>query len=111
MGWSDSRMSNVTPFENKHMAVMAEIQALTKQEKAISTQVKDLKMELEQAMDEHNIKSIDNEFLKITRVGPSETTSIDIKKMKEKEPDLHEELLADYPKVTKRKAYVRFTVK
>lgn len=103
--------TEMTPFENKYMQVMADIQALTKQEKELTQQTKDLKADLEKAMDEHNIKSIDNEFLKITRVGPSETTSIDIKKMKEKEPDLHEELLADYPKVTKRKAYVRFTVK
>jgi len=104
-------MSNVTSFENKYLAVMAEIQALTKQEKEYAAKVKDLKVGLEKAMDEHNIKSIDNEFLKITRVAPSESTSIDLKAMKEKEPDLHEELLEDYPKVTKRKAYVRFTVK
>lgn len=103
--------TEVTPFENDYMVVMEQYQHLTKAEKAIAEQVKNLKVKLEQAMDEYNIKSIDNEFLKITRVEPSESTSIDIKKMKEKEPDLHEELLADYPKVTKRKAYVRFTVK
>src|SRR5699024_9251309 len=107
MGWSDSHMSNVTSFENKYLAVMAEIQALTKQEKEYAAKVKDLKVGLEKAMDEHNIKSIDNEFLKITRVAPSESTSIDLKAMKEKEPEQHEELFEYFLKVKKKNLYLR----
>lgn len=103
--------NELTPFENKYMAVMAEIQSLTKTEKEIASQVKQLKTDLEQAMNEHDVKSIDNEYLKITRVEASSSTSIDLKAMKEKEPKLHADLLTDYPKVTNRKAYVRFTVK
>jgi len=105
-------MSNeLTVFENKYMAVMAQIAALAKQEKEIAERNKQLKSELEAAMDEYGIKSIDNEFLKITRVEGSTTVSIDIKKLQDKEPALYDELLEDYPKKTVRKPYVKFTVK
>lgn len=105
-------MSNeVQVFENKYLAQMQQLQQLVSQKKELEKIEKNIKKELEQAMDEHNIKSIDNEFLKITRVEASESVSIDLATMKKKEPDLYDDLLEDYPKVTKRKAYVRFTVK
>lgn len=105
-------MSNeVTVFENKYMSVMANIAALDKQVKTLQDQQKTLKADLEKAMNEYNIKSIDNEYVKITRVEATESKSIDLKALEKKEPELYDELLEDYPKVTKRKAYVRITVK
>lgn len=105
-------MSNeVQVFQNQYLAKMQELQQLVNQKKELEKIEKNIKKELEQAMDEHNIKSIDNEFLKITRVEASESVSIDLTAMKKKEPDLYDDLMKDYPKVTKRKAYVRFTVK
>lgn len=103
--------NQVQVFENKYLAQMQQLQQLVNQKKELEKIEKNIKKELEQAMDEHNIKSIDNEFLKITRVEASESVSIDLATMKKKEPDLYDDLLEDYPKVTKRKAYVRFTVK
>ena len=35
----------------------------------------------------------------------------DLNKLKEKEPECYEGLIADYPKVTQRKGYVKITVK
>ncbi|WP_367614756.1 hypothetical protein [Heyndrickxia coagulans] len=105
-------MSNeVAVFENKYMAVMANIALLEKQVKEMQEQQKALKAKLEGAMDEHGIKSIDNEYLKITRVAASTSKSIDLKKLQEKEPKLYGELLEDYPKVSNRKAYVQIKVK
>jgi hypothetical protein len=104
-------MNEVQAFENKYLALMAEIATLHKQEKELAAKNKELKADLEKAMDEYNIKSIDNEFLKITRVEASSSTSIDLKALQKKEPALYGELLEDYPKVTNRKAYVKFTVK
>lgn len=105
-------MSNeVAVFENKYMAVMANIALLEKQVKEMQEQQKALKAKLEGAMDEHGIKSIDNEYLKITRVAASTFKSIDLKKLQEKEPKLYGELLEDYPKVSNRKAYVQIKVK
>ncbi|MGD6964509.1 hypothetical protein ACQCVB_20100 [Fictibacillus phosphorivorans] len=103
--------TEVAKFENKYMQAMVHIAIMEKQSKEMADKVKVAKEELEAAMNEYNIKSIDNEFLKITRVEASSSTSIDLKKLLEKEPKLHGELLEDYPKVTNRKAHVKFTVK
>lgn len=103
--------NQVQVFENKYLAQMQQLQQLVSQKKELEKIEKDIKKELEEAMNKYNIKSIDNEFLKITRVEACELVSIDLTAMKKKEPELYEELLEDYPKVTKRNAYVRFTVK
>jgi len=104
-------MSEVIPFEDKYMPIMANLALLDKQQKDIEAQTKAIKADLEKAMDEYSIKSIDNEYLKITRVEGSQSTNVDLKKLQAEEPKLHEELLQDYPKVSNRKAYVRFAVK
>src|SRR5690606_8044957 len=103
--------NQVQVFENKYLTQMQQLQQRVNHKKEIEKTEKQIKKELEQAMNEYNIKSIDNEYLKITRVEASESVSIDLTAMKKKEPDLYDDLLKDYPKVTKRKAYVRFTVK
>ncbi|MCU4843758.1 hypothetical protein OB992_07230 [Bacillus cereus] len=104
-------MNEVQAFENKYLAVMTAIAIHTKQEKNLKEQSEKLKAELEKAMDEHGITSIDNDLIKITRVGATTSTSLDITKLKAEEPDLYGELLGDYPKVSNRKAHVKFTVK
>lgn len=93
------------------MQVMINISILAKQEKEIAEKTKALKAELENALNEHGIKSIDNAYIKITRVEASSSTSLDIKKLQDKEPKLYGELLEDYPKVTNKKAYLTFKVK
>lgn len=103
--------NEIQVFENKYLAVMANIALLDKQVKEMQEQQKALKADLEKAMNEYEIKSIDNEYLKITRVEESTSTSIDLKALQKKEPALYGELLEDYPKVTVKKAHVRITVK
>ena len=63
--------------------------------------------------DRYGIKSLDNQFVKIIRVAGSEgSQTVDLDKMKEAEPELFAELLADYPKTTgAKKASIRFDVK
>lgn len=60
---------------------------------------------------EHGVKSIDNDFVKVTVTKASESVSVDLKKLQKKEPRLYGELVEDYPKVTKRAESVRVTVK
>jgi len=103
--------TEVTPFENKYMQVMCNIVLLESQAKELAEKQKQLKSELEEAMDQHNIKSIDNDYLKITRVEASSSRSIDVKKLEKEEPKLYGELLEDYPKVSNKKAYLSFKVK
>ncbi|PGC86200.1 hypothetical protein [Bacillus toyonensis] len=104
-------MNEVQAFENKHLAIMTAIAIHTQQEKNLAAQSKKLKEELEKAMDEHGITSIDNNLIKITRVEATTSTTIDVTKLKSVEPQLYGELLGDYPKVSNRKAHVKFTVK
>ena len=100
-------------FEEKYLAVMKNLADATIQKKRLEEQEKKFKSQLEKVMDEYGIKSIDNQFLKIIRVAGSEgKQTIDLDKMKKEEPELYDELLADYPKTSgARKASVRFDVK
>ncbi|MBG9841129.1 MULTISPECIES: hypothetical protein [Bacillus cereus group] len=104
-------MNEVQAFENKYLAVMTAIAIHTQQEKEHKENTKKLKAELEKAMDEHGIESIDNDLIKITRIKATTSTTIDVTKLKAEEPELYGELLGDYPKVSNRKAHVKFTVK
>lgn len=129
-------MTDVQTFENQHLEVFKQVSNITAQRKELARQEKEIKDSLEKAMAENGIKSIDNEYIRITHVAASETISIDMKVMEQKEPDLYEELLEDYPvkkvdmkvletvepelygeliedypKVSTRKAHLRFKVK
>lgn len=108
------KMSNnneVQVFEQQHMQVFKQLADITKAKKQIEDQEKKVKEQLEKAMDEYDIKSIDNQYLKITRVNGSTSTSIDLKALEKEEPKLYSELLEDYPKVTTKKSYLTFKVK
>ena len=103
--------NQVQVFEQQHMQVFKQLADITKTKKQLEEQEKKVKADLEKAMDAYDIKSIDNQFLKITRVNGSTSTSIDLKALEEKEPKLYGELLEDYPKVTNKKSYLTFKVK
>lgn len=134
-GGSESFME-LQAFEQQNLQVFKDISQITAQRKALEKQEKEIKKQLEEAMMEHEIKTIDNEFIKITRVEASETVTVDLKELEEKEsetfdelfedypirsldikrleaaePELYEELVEDYPKVSSRKAHLRFKVK
>lgn len=72
---------------------------------------KDLKDKLESLFNEYNLTSFKNDYFSITKVEASESKSIDLKTMEKNERALYDELLKDYPKITKRKAYIRISVK
>lgn len=101
----------VQAFEGQYLAVMSSLSAMIKQKKALEDQEKKVKEQLEKVMDEFGIKRVDNQFLKIVRVEGSKSTSIDLKKLEDEEPDLYKDLLKDYPKTTSRKGSIRFDVK
>ncbi|WP_288745168.1 hypothetical protein [uncultured Enterococcus sp.] len=103
--------NEVTLFENQYLPVMANYALLNQQIKDAQEKLDGMKNQLVEGMDQYDIKIIDNDYCKITRVEASESTSIDLKKVNSNEPELYEDLLKDYPKVTKRKATVKITVK
>lgn len=103
--------NKVALFEQQHLEAFKQLGELKKEQDRLAEIEKNVKSELEQAMIENDIVAIKNQYITISRVSASETTSIDLKKLEEKEPELYKDLLRDYPKVTTKKASIRFTVK
>lgn len=100
-------------FEEQYMKVMKSLSNITVQKKELEAKEKKIKKQLEKVFEEYGIKTLDNEFLKITRVAPGKSSiTIDLKKFEENEPETYKDILKDYPKEVKGRAgYIKFTVK
>lgn len=100
-------------FEEKYLAMMEGLANNKIAQKRLQEDEKKAKQALEQVMDEYGIKSIDNRFIRITRVAENKgKPTIDLTKMQKEEPELYAELLEDYPTITgKKKAYLKFDTK
>lgn len=96
-------------FEEKNLAVFKQLADLKAQIKELERQQDDVKAGILQAMEHYGVTSFKNEYITISYVPDSETESIDLKALQAQEPDLYDELLNDYRKITKRKGYVRFS--
>lgn len=104
-------MNYLEKFEEHNLQLFKDMRAVTQIKKEAEVKEKEIKAELEKAMAQYDIKSIDNEYIKITRSSDSVTKSIDLKKLQDEEPRLYGELLEDYPKITTRRGGLRFTIK
>lgn len=103
--------NDIQQFEKNHLQYFKELGVLTEQKKSLERQEKEVKKQIQNAMEAYDIQSIDNEHLKITRIEPKTSVSIDLKEVEKKENELYEGLLKDYPKETKRAPYLKFTVR
>ncbi len=103
--------NNLVLFEQKNMIAFKRLANLSNQKKELEAQEKKIKEEIKVAMDKHGVKSFKNDFVTISNVAGSSSTTIDIAKMKEKEPNLYEDLMKDYPKTTTRSGYVKIVAK
>lgn len=103
--------SAVKKFEQENLAVFRRISELAAQKAAIEETDKKLRAQLVDAMEKYGIEKLDNQWLSITKVAGSQSTGIDLKAFQKAEPRNYADLLADYPKVTRRAAYVRIEVK
>lgn len=83
-------------------ALLKELQEIDIQKKVIEERAAKIKETLESNY--LTVEGYKNDFVTISYTKASETTSVDLKQLEEKEPDLFKELLEDYKKVTKRKA-------
>lgn len=104
-------MNAIQKFEKKHMAAFVKLSDLEKQAKTIEQMQRDIREELTVAMDKYGIESIDNDYIKIIHVSPSESKSLDTKKLRAERPEIYNSLMSDFTKVTKKKGHVRITVK
>lgn len=103
--------NEVALFEKNNMVIFQRLAEFKKVQDEMKAQEEKLKADLEKSMAVHGIKSFKNEYVTLSYIEASTSETIDLKAMQEKEPQLYDELLADYRKVTNKKAYVRITVK
>lgn len=105
--------NEVALFNNQYLTVFKQLVEVTATKKKLEEEEKRAKEALSKAMEEFGIKSIDNEYIKITRVAPGEDkATIDLDAFQRAEPQNYNELLEDYPKIIKGKAgYITFKVK
>lgn len=96
-------------FEEKNLAVFQQMADLKRQIKALEDQQEKLKKGVLEAMEHYGVQSFKNEYITISYIAGSTSTSIDLKELQKNEPELYDELLQDYPKVTERKGFVRFS--
>ena len=96
-------------FEEKNLVVFQQMAELKKQIKTLEDQQEKLKKGVLEAMEHYGVTSFKNDYITISYVAGSINQTIDLKALQANEPELYEELLADYPKITEKKGYVRFT--
>lgn len=101
----------LTKFEQKYMTAFKELSQMAKDRKALDEQDKKVRAEIEEGMEKYGIASIDNEFVKITRVAPTVSESLDAKAFRLDEPKTYRKYFEKYKKVTERKGYVRISPK
>jgi DNA gyrase/topoisomerase IV subunit A len=113
MNEKDFTAEEIQAFNEQYLEGMKKIAHLEHVKKSFEEQEKTIKEQLEQVCKKYGIKSIDNEYMKITYVAAgTDKQTIDIDQLAKEEPDLYSDLLKDYPKTTKgRKAYIMFKVK
>jgi hypothetical protein len=87
--------------------VLRAITDITVQKKKLEEQEKLMKKKLQEAMEQHGIKSFENEHVKFVYVAPTTRTTIDSAKLKKDHPELAEQ----YSKTSDVSASVRITVK
>lgn len=94
-------------FESTVPDVIQNITNLMQMKKDLDEQEKQLKQKLLEAMEINNIKSFENEVIKMTYVAPTTRTTIDSIKLKKDHPDIAEQ----YSKTSNVSASVRVTLK
>lgn len=99
--------TSLATFESHAAAIIQTIANISAAKQELENQDKKMREQLEAAMEEYNIKSFENDLVKITYVDPTTRTSVDSAKLKKKYPAVYEEC----SKTSAVKASVRITVK
>lgn len=103
--------TSIEKFNQEAREIMVAIAKHAKQKKVYEAHDKAMRAQLLELCEKHGVDSIDNDFVKISRVKGSETKSVDLKKVQTMDPALYDDLLNEYPKVTRKSAYLRITPK
>lgn len=81
------------------------------EKKKLEAKEKELKEQIEVKLIDSNESKIENDDIKIALVPETETTTFDMTAFKKQENELYNALFNDYQKTSKRKAYLKVTVK
>lgn len=90
------------------MEILNKMYDLQIKKKEIENQIKELQDKILKLCDD---VVLENELIKITIIPATSYQTIDMKKVKEKEPSLYKELEDIYSKTVNRKSYVKATIK
>ena len=99
--------TGIVDLGKKYPAVIKQISEICKQKKELEAQEKQLKESLKEAMEEYDVKSFDNDLIKVVYVAPTTRTTIDSARLKKAHPDLVEE----FSKTSSVSSSIRITVK
>lgn len=103
-------MNDIT-FGMEYMEVFKELALLEDEAKEIKKRHEEVKAEILEAMEKHNIKAVENDFVKITYVPASESWTVDWKAFEFEEPEQYEDIAKKFNKKKFRKAYVKVTTR
>lgn len=91
----------------KIITIQQELKTLDERKKQLEQTESDLKKMLIEKMEETGVKSVDNDYFKITYIAPSTRETLDSARLKKEMP----EIASQYAKTTAIKASVRITLK
>lgn len=94
-------------FKGNQLTILEQISKLIIQKKEIEKAEADLKVKLQEAMEQYGIKKFTSDVLNITYVAATTSTSIDSAKLKK----LHPDIAAECSKTSSKKAYIKIEVK
>ena len=104
-------MSNELVFAERYLETFKRYSELEQTIKELTKTQKDVRIELLNAMRDYNIVSVDNDFIQLSRVAPSYSTTINTERLRLQEPDIYDELIEKYPKTTEKAEHIRVKVK
>lgn len=96
----------VTLDQKVPQAIRAMTDMIT-QQKALEQQISDMREVIKAAMEQYDVKSFENDAVKITYIAATERVSVDTTKLKKEHPEIAEA----YKKVSPVKATVKIEVK
>ena len=108
---TDATERNMAVFNHNYMATMQRYADLEQTIKELEETKKEVRKELKSAMEFYNVRTIDNDIVRITVVPPTESVTINTKALRIDRPEVYEELIEAYPKRTSKDSYLRVTIK
>ena len=100
---NDTADNGIEVFKTTAEVVIQSITDICKAKKDLEEQEKDLKYQLKDAMERHDIKSFNNDVLKITYIAATKAVTVDSKKLKAQYP----QIAAECSKISPKAAYVK----